>query len=59
MRSDKKAIKALKAVRVVIAYLNDEETWSSNTEWVDTKGYAMDCDWGYFYDGLTKFAELL
>ena len=57
--NDKNARKALKAVRTVIAFVNNEECLCSSTEWVDTKGYAMDCDVGYFYEGLTKLSELL
>lgn len=56
---DYKARRALKAVSTVIKYLNDEESFASNTEWVDTKGYAMDCDLGYFYEGLDNFRDLL
>lgn len=56
---DYKARRALKAVSTVIEYLNDEESFASNTEWVDTKGYAMDCDLGYFYEGLGNFRDLL
>ena len=56
---DYKARRALNAVSTVIEYLNDEESFASNTEWVDTKGYAMDCDLGYFYEGLVNFRDLL
>lgn len=56
---DYKARRALEAVSTVIEYLNDEESFTSNTEWVDTKGYAMDCDLGYFYEGLENFRDLL
>lgn len=56
---DYKARRALKAVSTVIDYLNNEETFASNTEWVDTKGYAMNCDLGYFYQGLSEFRDLL
>lgn len=48
---DYKARMALKAVSTVIDYLNNEESFSSNTEWVDTKGY--------FYEGLGNFRDLL
>ena len=48
-----------RAVLTVIGYLNDEQSFTSNTEWVDTKGYAMDCDLGYFYEGLVNFRDLL
>ena len=56
---DYKARRALKAVSTVIEYLNDEESFASNTEWVDTKGYAMDCDLGYFFEGLWNFRDML
>lgn len=56
---DYKARKALKAVSTVIEYLNDEESFASNTEWVDTKGYAMNCDLRYFFNGLENFRDLL
>lgn len=59
MNNDKKAVKALKAVQTVIAYLNEEESFCSNTKWVDTKGYSMHTDIGYFFEGLTAFSDML
>lgn len=56
---DYKARRALNAVSTMIEYLNDEESFASNTEWVDTKGYSMSCDLGYFYEGLWSFRDLL
>ncbi len=56
---DYKARKALKAVLTVIEYLNEEESFASDIEWVDTKGYAMYCDLGYFFGGLENFRDLL
>lgn len=54
-----KTRKALEAVLTVIEYLNDEEYFASDIEWVDTKGYAMDCDLGYFFGGLENLRDLL
>ena len=59
MNNDIKAKKALKCVSYVIDYMNTEESWSNNTEFVDTKGYAMSCDLGYFYQGLTNLRDML
>lgn len=59
MNNDIKAKKALKCVSYVIEYMNNEESWASNTEFVDTKGYAMSCNLGYFYQGLTNLKDML
>lgn len=59
MDEDYKVRKALEAVLTVIEYLNDEESFASDIEWVDTKGYAMSCDLGYFFGGLENLRELL
>ena len=59
MKNDRKAVRALRAVSYLIEYVNDEECWASNTEFVDTKGYAMTCDLGYFYQGLSNLRDML
>ena len=59
MSKDKKAVKALKAARVLINYLNNEESFCSHTIWVDSKGYALHTDVGYFFEGITGLADLL
>lgn len=59
MNNDKKAVKALKAAQTLIDYLTSEESYCSNTLWVDLRGYALHCDVGYFFDGLTKLTDLL
>ena len=59
MNNDKKAVKALKAARVLIDYLNSEESFSNNTMWVDSRGYALHTDIGYFFKGLNRLTDLL
>lgn len=59
MDNDKKAVKALKAAQVLLDYLNSEESFCSNTMWVDSKGYALHTDVGYFFEGLTGITDLL
>lgn len=56
---DYKARKALEAVSYLIQYLYDEETLCDNTQWVDSKGYAMSCNLGLFYQWLTNLRNLL
>jgi len=59
MNNDKKAVKALKAARSLIDYLNSEESFCNNTMWVDSRGYALHTDIGYFFEGLNGLTDLL
>jgi hypothetical protein len=59
MNNDKKAVRALKAAQTLIDYLNNEESFCSNSMWVDSKGYALHTDIGYLFEGLEKIADLL
>lgn len=59
MNNDKKAVKALKAARFLIDYLNNEESFYNNTMWVDSKGYALHADIGCFFEGLNGLTDLL
>ena len=59
MNNDKKAVEALKATQIVIDFLNNDESFCSNTMWVDSKGYALHTDIGYLFEGITKLSDLL
>lgn len=59
MLADKKARKALKAARIIIEYLNEEGSFCNNTTWVDSKGYALETDIGYFFEGIIGLANML
>lgn len=59
MNNDKRAVKALKAARILIDYLNNEESFCNNTLWVDSKGYSLHTDIGYFFEGLNGLTDLL
>lgn len=59
MNNDRKAVKTLKAAQTMIDFLNNEESFCSNTMWVDSKGYAFHTDIGYFFKGLTGLTDLL
>lgn len=59
MKHDKKAAKALKASKTLIDYLNNEESFCSNSMWIDSKGYALHTDVGYLFEGLEKLTDLL
>ena len=59
MNNDRKAVKALKATGILIDYLNNEESFCNNTLWVDSRGYALHTDIGYFFEGLNGLADLL
>lgn len=59
MLIDIKTRKALRATRIIIEYINEEGSFCDNTTWVDSKGYSLETDIGYFFEGIIGFADML
>lgn len=57
--NDEEAVKALRAVIAIDNYLEKECVLTSDTEWVDQRGYSFETDMGYFFQGLEELEECL